>query len=474
MKKNILTVCLFLFFLSSGFIANAEVRLPAILGSHMVLQQKSLVKIWGWSDPSEKITISTDWDTTTYHIAGIPDGKWLTQINTPAAGGPYKITIKGSNTIVLEDVLIGEVWDCSGQSNMEMSYSWGIKQYTGDADSATNKNIRFFHIPRLTAMYPQDDTKAKWIVCNPEDMKRFSLAGYFFGQKLQETLHVPIGLINASWGGTPAETWTPKEAIEQDTALKHAAHDMKEVPWGPVSPGYAYNAMIWPITNFSIAGILWYQGEANVDEPYIYNNLLATMIRSWRKAWQKDLPFYIVQIAPYAGYGNNISSALLREAETKTLSVPHTGMIVIHDLVTEINDIHPKNKKDVGLRLANYALAETYGIKNIPYKSPMYKNMQVQKDKIVIWFDNADKGLMSKSGAPTEFYIAGEDKIFMPAMAKIKDNTVIVWNKDIKNPVAVRFGFTNAAMPDLFSKEGLPVNIFRTDSWDNVNTVTAK
>ena len=195
---------------------------------------------------------------------------------------------------------------------------------------------------------------------------------------------------------------------------------------------------------------------------------------SWRKAWQKDFPFYYVQIAPFAGYGNSISSALLREAQTKTLSTPNTGMVVIHDLVDDINDIHPQNKKDVGLRLANYALAETYGKKELVYKSPLYKNMRIEKNKIRIYFENADKGLMSKGGAPTGFYIAGEEKNFMPASAKIEGNTIVVWNKNIKKPVAVRFGFTNSAIPNLFSKEGLPVNLFRTDDWDDVNTTPAK
>lgn len=474
MKKYSIKIYLFIFFIACSFAAVADIRLPAIIGDHMVLQQKSKVMIWGWSDPSEKITISTDWDTATYQTSGTAYAKWLTQINTPAAGGPYKITIKGRNAIVVEDVMIGEVWDCSGQSNMEMKYGDRVKHYSNDVENAVNKNIRFFNIPRLTALYPQDDTKAKWVVCSPEEMKKFSLVGYFFGQKIQESLHVPVGLINSNWGGTPAETWTPKEVIEQDEVLKQASALQKAAPWGPELPAFGYNAMIYPNTNFSIAGVLWYQGEGNVTTASTYSRLLSAMIISWRKAWQKDFPFYIVQIAPYSGYGKNINSALLREAQTKTLAVSNTGLVVIHDLLTDINDLHPTNKKDVGLRLANYALAETYGKKNIAYKSPMYKKMQVEKDKITIWFDNTDNGLMSKSGTASEFYIAGKNKIFMPAIATIKGNTVVVWNNDIKKPVAVRFGFTNSAIPDLFSKEGLPVNIFRTDNWDNVNTVISK
>ena len=454
--------------------ALADIRLPAILGSHMVIEQKSKQKFWGWADPTEKITISTSWDTTTYHAEGSPDARWMTEINTPSGGGPYTITIKGYNTIVLDDVLIGEVWDCSGQSNMEMNYNWGVKQYSNDVDSATNLKIRFFHIPRLTSSYPQDDTKAKWVVCNPGDVKSFSLVGYFFGKQLQESLHVPVGLINASWGGTPAEVWTPGASILNDPQLKEASTHLVAKPGWPIGPGYTFNAMINPITNFTIAGVIWYQGEANVDAPTNYKHLLTTMIGSWRAAWQKDFSFYIVEIAPFAGYGNSISSALLRESETEVSKLPHTGIVVIHDLVTDINDIHPKNKKDVGLRLANLALAETYGQTGLVYKNPTYKGMKVDKGRIVISFDNADNGLTAKSGTPTEFYIAGADKIFLPATATIKGNTVIVLNKTIANPVAVRFGFTNSSQPDLFNKEGLPVNIFRTDDWNDVNTTPGK
>lgn len=471
MKKNILLLIpLFIF---CRLVSFSEVRLPAILGNHMVLQQQCEIKFWGWCDAGEKITVKAGWDTTAYKITGGSDAKWMLKLKTPAAGGPYTITIKGYNTIQLEDVMIGEVWICSGQSNMEMNYNWGLKQYTNDVNNATNKSIRFFHIPRLTGVFPQEDTKAKWVVCNSEDVKRFSLVGYFFGESLQENLNVPVGLINASWGGTPAETWTPKEMIDADPVLKNAATLLKPAPGWPVTPAATYNAMIYPITNFTIAGAIWYQGEANTGTAKTYNRLLSTMIGSWRNVWQKDFPFYYVQIAPFT-YGDNINGALLREAQTKTLSYPKTGMIVITDLVPDVKDIHPPLKKEVGERLADYVLADNYGKRNRPFKSPMFKSMKIEKDKIRIFFDNADKGFIVKDrGAPSEFYIAGEDKKFLPAEAKIEKNTVMVWNKLIKNPVAVRFGFINTAIPNLFSKEGLPVNLFRTDDWD-VNTQQAK
>ena len=473
MKKIISTVIL-VFTAGTCLDVYAEVRLPSIIGSHMVLQQNSDIKIWGWCDPGEKIKITTGWDTAAYNTTGSSAAKWVLTIKTPSAGGPFSLTVNGDNKIILDDILIGEVWDCSGQSNMEMNYNWGIKEYTTDAENATNKSIRFFHIPRLTAECPQEDTKGQWVVCNSEDMKKFSLAGYFFGLKLQEILSVPVGLIEASWGGTPAEAWTPKDSIESNAALKEAANSLVAKEGWPVNAAATYNAMIYPITNFTIAGVIWYQGEANVGTASTYQLLFSTMINSWRKAWQKDFPFYFVQIAPYGGYGNNISAALLKEAQTKTTALPKTGVVVVNDLVADVNDIHPKNKKDVGIRLANYALAETYGKKEISYKSPTYKNMKPEKGKIRVYFDDAGSGLVSKNGPPSEFYIAGEDKIFMPASAKIDGNTVVVWNKNIQKPVAVRFGFTNSSMPNLFNKEGLPVNIFRTDDWNDVNTVPEK
>ena len=458
--KNILSVvCLFVISLS----VSANVRLPAIIGSHMVLQQNSKITIWGWSDPTENIKLKASWDTTTYKAEGSWGGKWNIELQTPNAGGPYTISINGNNNILLEDVMVGEVWICSGQSNMEMNVNWKLP-YDDEVAKATNNKIRFFYIPKTTSEYPQEDVKAKWVVCTPDEMKNFSAAGYFFGKKLQEKLNLPVGLINANWGGTPAETWTPAEFVENDTVLKKAAAKLEQTQWWPIKPGYAYNAMVYPITDFSIAGAIWYQGESNVSAASTYTQLFTTMINSWRKAWNKNIPFYFAQIAPYAGYGDNSSSAFLREAQTKTLALENTGMILTSDLVDNINDIHPKLKKEVGERFADLALAETYHQQNIVYKIPMYKNMQVEKSKVRVYFTNADNGLTSK-GALTEFYVAGEDKVFKPAEAKIEKNSVVIWSKDVTKPVAVRFGFRNGATLNLYNKEGVPVNLFRTDDW---------
>lgn len=465
------SIFLFGLFVAHGLCVLANVRLPAIIGDHMVLQQNSKVKIWGWADPNEKITLKADWDTTNFHTESSPRATWEIELNTPGAGASHQIIINGYNKIVINDVVFGEVWVCSGQSNMEMNINWGLTQYASDASNATDTSIRFFYIPKTTALYPQNDVQAKWVLCSPSEMRNFSAAGYFFGKEIHDHLHVPVGLINSTWGGTPAEVWTPSEIIYSDTMLKKAAALLTNSTGWPVEPGILYNAMIYPIANYTIAGAIWYQGEANVGTWYAYRQLLTTMISSWRKAWRKDFPFYFVQIAPFAGYGKSSSSAFLREAQTQVSFFPNSGMVVTSDLVNDINDIHPKLKKEVGLRLANYAMAQTYGIKSSGYRSPLYANMKIEKDRVRISFDNTYGGLYAKGGEITGFYIAGDDRKFVAAKAKIEGNTVVVSNNLVSHPVAVRFGFTNSDMPNLYSKDGLPVNLFRTDNWetDTVN-----
>jgi len=444
----------------------AGIRLPAVISSNMVLQQRSGVTLWGWADPAEKILITTSWNNRIDSVVSTEHATWKIQINTPAVGGPYSITLKGWNTIVLDNIMIGEVWVCSGQSNMEWSSDQNLKQIVDELPNSSNNNIRLFHIPKTTAASPQDNTPGEWKVCSPESLKGFSAIGYFFGKKLQHDLNVPIGLINASWGGTPAEVWTPSNEVNNDPSLKEAAEKQKQSLWWPVAPGLTFNAMISPVTNFTIAGVIWYQGESNTSTAATYKKLFTTMIGSWRQAWKKEFPFYYVQIAPFV-YGDKNISALLREQQTAALSYPKTGMVVITDLVDNVKDIHPQNKKDVADRLANWALAETYRQNITVYKSPMFKNLEINKDKATLLFDNASNGFVIKgSDKATEFYIAGDDKNFLPAEVKLEKERIVVYNRQIKNPVAVRFGFSNTAMPNLFSKEGLPVGPFRTDNWE--------
>lgn len=467
LKTIVGRVPLVLFALFLSIAVKAQIRLPAIFSDNMVLQRESDVTVWGWSSPGEKIFVSNTWNNSVDSVQATSFAKWTLKIKTPAAGGPYTLTIKGSNTITLNNVMIGEVWVCSGQSNMEWSSLNGLPEIDAELPNSTNSNIRLFHLPKTTAIYPQDDNAGTWKNCNAETLKSFSGVAYFFGKKLQGELNVPIGLINTSWGGTPAEVWTPAEAIDADKELKDAAAKQGVNNWWPTVSGATYNAMIYPITNFNIAGAIWYQGESNTGTASSYTKLMKAMIDSWRKAWKKEIPFYFVEIAPFK-YGNKNIGALLREAQTQTLSHPKTGMVVITDLVENVKDIHPRQKKAVGERLAGWALAETYNKQGLVYKSPSYKNIEINKNKVTVYFDNAADGLVLKGGEKkaTEFYIAGDDKNFLPADVKIEGDRVVLSNKLIKNPVAVRFAFSNTAMANIFSKAGLPVNPFRTDNWE--------
>jgi sialate O-acetylesterase len=462
--KKIYILCVII--LLAQLTATAKIRLPNILGSHMVLQQNSFVKIWGWGAPEEVVVIKTNWDTTTYTSQTAGSAKWSTEIKTPKSGGPYKIMINGSNEIILDDVLIGEVWLCSGQSNMEWSGDQKLAQSISEAPNAVNKNIRFFYVPKATSETIQENIDARWVVCSPEEMIHFSAIGYFYGKQLEANLKTPIGLINSNWGGTPAETWTPYYVIEQSNILMEAAKKQDATPWWSSKVGETYNAMIAPLTKYNIAGVIWYQGESNTATYYGYEELLTKMIGAWRKDWNKTFPFYIVQIAPYA-YEQKYIGALLRESQTKIARYPNTGMIVISDLIPDTNNIHPTLKKEVADRLANLALQKNYGFNAINAVCPDLESYKIEKDKVIIEINNAPNGLIIKgSQIASCFEIAGADHQFIPAQVKVDGNKLIVTNKLISQPVAVRFGFSNTAIPNLFNKEGLPVNLFRTDNWN--------
>ncbi len=445
--------------------AFADIRLPNILGDNMVLQQKSEAVLWGWANPGEKIFVTTSWNMKTDSVVGDGDARWKIKIPTPAAGGPHTITLKGKNVIVLDNILIGEVWVCSGQSNMEWSSLQKVPQVLAAMPTSGNQNLRLFQVPKSTSQTPQDQIEGSWKICSPQSLDGFSAVGYFFALELQQKLNVPVGIVNSSWGGTPAEVWTPESIVTKDPEMLTAAGKLKPIPYWPVSPGYAYNSMIYPIRNFPIAGAIWYQGESNVSTASTYTKLFTAMIEGWREAWQKQFPFYFVQIAPFA-YPNSNEAALLREAQTQALALPKTGMVVISDLVDNIKDIHPKNKKDVGLRLARYALGETYGQSGGIFKSPVFKRMEVKGDKASLFFENAPAGFKTGDGQePTHFYVAGEDKVFLPATVKIQSDRIVAYHPQIKKPVAVRFAFSNDAISNVFSSEGLPLAPFRTDNW---------
>lgn len=444
-----------------------EISLPSVFGDNMVLQQNSEVAIWGWAEFGEEVKITGSWNNADTVVATVNgNGSWKATIKTAEAGGPYTLDITGSSGITLQNVMLGEVWICSGQSNMEWCVNHGVINGEEEADNASYPGIRIFHIPKIADKYPQRDCRSRWTECSPSTMRRTSALAYFFGREIHQKLDVPVGLIVSASGGTPAEVWLRKELVEKDPELRKSAGRFNGPQDMPYQPGYAYNGMIAPLVPYGLAGAIWYQGESNVQASQTYGKLFRKLIESWREDFREELPFYYVQIAPFAYELPEDKVFLVREQQVKAMDIPNTGMVVISDLVDDVTDIHPPNKLDVGKRLANWALAETYGLPIKGYKSPVYKSMKIEKNKIRIFFHNADQGLFCPDNKISHFRIAGEDRLFVEAEAKIDGNTIVVHNNRIKRPVAVRFAFDNASIPNLFSAEGLPVSLFRTDNWE--------
>ena len=630
--------------------AVADVKLPAIFGDHMVLQQKAPVQVWGWADPGEQVSVKGSWQWFAATTQAGPDGTWSVTIKTPKAGSAVSLTVKGRNQIVLNDVLPGEVWICSGQSNMEWRMNMlGTEVGKRDIEKADDPRIRLFTVKQTIATTPKDDIEGRWQVCSPETVGDFSATGYYVGRSLRDTLDVPIGLISTNWGGTKAEAWTSPDGLkpfeqfsgeiemlsapEKSEAEQKQASEQRLLNWenrigsndlGIREKGYAptfddsgwatvtlplkgsqmeladidgivwyrrtltlppswsrhdlelhlgpiddidtvwvngtrigtttiwyqnrvyrlpasilktgantivvraidtggeggftgtredlrigppeaaattcaaiagnwkyklsregavtavpvdpsqinqntstvlYNGMIAPLLPFRIAGAIWYQGESNCYDPILYRTLFPAMITDWRQKWgQGDFPFYYVQIAPYQYDAHTISQAI-REAQMMTLdAVRNVGMAVTMDIGEE-NDIHPRNKQDVGDRLARWALVKTYKKKGIAWSGPLYKSMTAENGKIRITFDYADDGLVAAGGELSDFMIAGEDRKFVPAKAVIDGDTVVVSCKTVANPVAVRYGWSNWVKGTLFNKAGLPASSFRTDNW---------
>lgn len=451
-----------------GFSASAQqFRLPDIYSDNMVLQQNSSITIWGWGDPSARVRVITSWDEDTLKTMANSFAKWQVVLNSPAAGGPYTITVTGEGrTLVIHNVMIGENWLCTGQSNMEFSASWRtMKDWKTDTAGADFPEIRFFHIARTTADYPEAEVRGSWEICTPSTMFEFSAAGYFFGRSLYQHLQVPIGLIETCWGGSPVETWMPDSIFKSDPVLAKSAAVLKPVPWCPMVEAVCFNAMVAPLVNYPVAGAIWYQGETNVANPGTYERAFSKMISCWRNLWQKQFAFYFVQIAPFH-YDSKDSAALVREAQLQTYrDVPNTGIVVTTDISADTNNIHPTDKLDVGERLANWALANTYHQDGIVFSGPLYKGMRVDKDRVSVFFDFANSGLKIKGDTLKDIWIAGKNRQFYPARAEIQDSVLEVYAPEVPHPVAVRFGFSNTAMPNLFNQDGLPASPFRTDDW---------
>lgn len=634
-------------------VSGSDLKLPSLIGDNMVLQQNSTANIWGWAAPGDKVEVVTSWNGEKYKVKADGAGSWLVEVATASAGGPYEIRIKADVTELLENVMLGEVWVCSGQSNMNWTFG-SAESAPSEVPAANHPDIRLFHVERRIASRPKDDVSGSWAVCSPVTAEDFSAVGYFFGKYLNEKLDVPVGLIQTAWGGTPSETWTSREMLRtfgafdnqldklyrlNDAEMEKAEESMdsilevnkkmtdfdfpgnigiregwmnpgyddsewmevetpgeritqkemgtiKGVVWArkqlqipeswvgqdlvlelgkivemdqtyldgqvvgsirkpknwkdlrvyevpreyvkqssmvlsvrivntygevgfrgkpeqlriypkndpgaqavmlagkwkyevagefasvpllsnPNTPTVLYNGMLHPLTKFAIKGAIWYQGESNVSRAVQYRTIFPGMITDWRKQWGRgDFPFYFVQLAPYK-YGTEHTSAELREAQFMTLSaIENTGMAVTLDIGNPEN-IHPTNKRDVGKRLALWALAKDYG-QDLVYSGPLYRAIAIEGSTIRVSFDHTGKGLQSVAGPLTHFEIAGKDQVYHPAKAVVDGHTVLVGSSRVKNPVAVRFAWTNTAVPNLFNWEGLPASSFCTDGWPRI------
>ncbi len=649
----VLAVCTF--FLSAGACALGDIRLPAIIGDNMVLQQGKVVPIWGWAEPGEEVMVSVSWHSMQWGVKAGADGKWMFRMSCPEAGGPYEMTLKGKNTIALKNIMAGEVWVCSGQSNMEWPVA-AAANGTQEVAAADYPNIRLFTVKKKIADAPEADCVGSWSQCSPPTVPGFSAVGYFFGRYLHKELDVPVGLINTSWGGTVAEAWTSggalakmpefKAAVERIAAAKadpegamkkyrdeleqwqkkvelvgaegkgcveadfddsgwsemelpvlweqgglanfdglvwfrktvdvpeglagaeltlelgpiddmdrtwvngvkvggheeagqwttprsykipsnvikagrnvivvrvldtgggggiygkaeqlkleaggaageislagkwryKVGYDLRKMPPQPQPPRWAnnpniptvlYNGMISPLIPFAIQGAIWYQGESNAARAYQYRELFPLMITNWRQDWKTgEFPFLFVQLANFMAVdAEPVESAWaeLREAQLMTLKLANTGMAVIID-IGEAADIHPRNKQDVGRRLGLWALARTYG-RRVIYSGPLYKSMKVEGNKIVLSFDHLGGGLVAKDGGLKGFAVAGADRKFVWADARIEGRTVVVSSDKVAEPAAVRYGWANNPVCNLYNTEGLPASPFRTDDWPGV------
>lgn len=452
-------------------ISHADIKLPAIFGDHMVLQQQTDAAIWGTALANKTVEVMTSWNNKTYSTKSDKNGHWKLKIQTPKAGGPFNISISDGEVFKLNNVLIGEVWVCSGQSNMEMRlkglYNQPVLGANRTIATSTNKNIRLFTVKRDSSLEKLDDVSSgEWLECHPESVSNFSATAYYFGRMLEDVLKVPVGLICTSWGGTRIESWISENGFKEFDWVT-LPNKKQNIKVNHRMPTALFNAMINPLAGLSIKGVLWYQGESNRSKPKKYAKLLPGLIKNWRNEWGiGDFPFYYVQIAPYDYGVSGLNSALLREAQLKALTaVENTGMACLMD-VGEKNLIHPSNKQAGGERLAYLALAKTYGIKGIAYSGPVLKDMIIEGPVVKLTFDYAKNGLATFGKKLVNFKVAGKNKHFYPANATIYRKGITLFSPHVKEPVAVRYAFDDFVVGELFNTEGLPASSFRTDDWE--------
>jgi len=484
--------------------ASAEVRLPNVFSDHMVLQRDKPVKIWGWAAPGEKIKVVLA--GTTAAATATADGEWKVALPPLKAGGPLELTVTGKNTVKITDILVGEVWVCSGQSNMEFELKHALNAQQEIKD-ANYPKLRMLLVPRTPAGLPLNDVKARWFVCDPENqaVANFSAVGYFFGREIHKALNLPVGMIAASQGATQIELWTAPEGLAEVpsqqpalagiTATAEATRkkvlenlDTLEaaIPQAraalakgrPLPPGLAigsplpseggpvlYNGMIYPLVPYPIRGALWYQGESNCGDGMLYFDKTKALIGGWRKVWQQgDFPFYFVQITPNTYDGR---LPFLLEAQHASMAIPNTGMAASTDTCNASDNFgggHPANKQEIGRRLALWALAKDYGQKNLVYCGPQFKALKADGKQLRVSFDPVGGGLVTRDQkAPDCFEIAAADGKFFAATARIEGASVVIGSDQVAKPTAMRFAWKDLAQPNLMNKEGLPVSVFRAE-----------
>lgn len=478
MKKVIMLSVVAMVLLLCVQSVQAEVKLPAIVSSNMVLQRNTTVVLWGWADPKEKITIEASWLGDEIKVTADKDGNWSVDVETTGSKEAQSIKISSKSTdIALENIVFGEVWLCSGQSNMQQP----VGGYTGQPTFGTtmavagaeNPDLRLFTVDRLGSKTPLEDVEkyTAWQQASPENVLDFSAVAYYFGQHLQEILDVPVGMIHTSWGGSIVEAWISKEVLNEfqevnieDADLKGSNHVQTAL----------YNAMISPLIPYTIKGALWYQGESNRLQPGEYKKLFPAMVKDWRTRWNiGDFPFYFVQISPFMyddnkSFQTNENSAFIREAQLQCLDlIPNSGMAVTMDIGDDYC-IHPPKKKEVAERLLINALNQTYGYKQVDCFSPAYESNEVQDSAIVLSFRYAETGVFAYDEVLEHFEIAGENRVFYPANARIINRRkVIVNNENVPHPVAVRYAWRNWVEGGLYDTNLLPASSFRTDDWDD-------
>ncbi len=457
----------------TSFSLSAKVTLPSFFSDNMVLQQKADVAVWGEAD-GKKVVIEATWTKQKTVVCPDADGKWFVRIPTPQAGGPYEITLSdGKEKTVIRNVLVGEVWFCGGQSNMVMSLrgfeGQPVEHSTEYIMSAqASVPIRVCDIPNKQSDVPLTETSAVWKEHTPYNVARFSATAYFFARTLYESLNVPVGIITADWGGSSIETWISKPVIERDFAHEFD-HVIPEEKY-PKTPAVLFNGMVAPLVPYTFKGMLWYQGEDNRLRPEQYTRLQPAYVAMMRELFQNpDAPFYFVQIAPYAynGQEDPFTQGYFNEAQQKTLDlIPHSGMVPTLDLGSK-SAIHPAKKREVGQRLAWLALVNDYGFTGINPQAPRYKSAAFQDGKAVVSIENVEWMGLAPAGVPVEgFELAGEDRVFHPAVAKAQKYTITIQSEDVPEPVAVRYGFRNWSQASLFSAWGIPLLPFRTDDWE--------